>query len=46
MTYHTLMIHHLHDSDRDKNGYLDALEWLEYLHKNKQNRDKDLDNRR
>ena len=46
MDYSSLVSGHFIESDSDGNGFLDSLEWLRYLHKNKTRVDKDLNNQR
>lgn len=47
MSYDAMAQEHFHASDVDGDGYLDSLEWLRYLNKNKKEpEDEDLDNQR
>eukprot|EP00095_Tigriopus_kingsejongensis_P010211 maker-scaffold78_size404448-snap-gene-1.12 protein:Tk10211 transcript:maker-scaffold78_size404448-snap-gene-1.12-mRNA-1 annotation:"follistatin-related protein 1" len=35
MGYHQIVFHHTNASDRDGNGFVDSLEWLKYIERNK-----------
>ena len=50
MGYDDLILEHMRESDGDHNGFLDSLEWLGYLNRNKTfpsaERKKELDEQR
>ena len=35
MTYDQVILGHMNSSDEDSNGFLDSMEWLAYLNRNK-----------
>ncbi|XP_059095467.1 follistatin-related protein 1-like [Tigriopus californicus] len=35
MGYHQIVYHHLNTSDKDRNGFVDSIEWLKYIERNK-----------